>query len=132
MVSSAMADINSTVNRATATIAQAVTAAENQIDNKVEDALSQIPDAENLATKVYVQEQLENVQVDLTGYATETWVQNKISDATASIVTDIWYYGSSAPSNKKLLWIDSNTSTGGLKFYKSSSEGWVHVPVAWQ
>ena len=58
----------------------------------------------------------------------------------ASIVTDVWYYGSTAPDNgktgsartkaRKLLWIDSNTSTGGLKYFNGSS--WVHVPVAWQ
>lgn len=60
--------------------------------------------------------------------ATQTWVNDKISD----IVTDIWYYGASAPSNTKLLWIDSNTTSGGLKFYKNATDGWVHVPVAWQ
>lgn len=60
--------------------------------------------------------------------ATKAYVDSK----TAAIVTNIWSYGSTAPSNKKLLWIDSNATTGGLKFYKNTSEGWVHVPVAWQ
>jgi hypothetical protein len=48
----------------------------------------------------------------------------------ASNISDIFTYGSTAPLNTKLLWIDSNTSTGGLKYYNGSA--WVHVPVAWQ
>lgn len=47
----------------------------------------------------------------------------------SAVVTDIWYSGSTAPSNTKLLWIDTDTTTGGLKYYDGSS--WVHVPVAW-
>lgn len=72
---------------------------------EVEEAVASIPDSGNLATKAYVQEQM------------------------ATLVTDIWYYGSTAPSNTKLFWIDSNTTTGGLKYYNGSA--WVHVPVAW-
>lgn len=58
------------------------------------------------------------------------------------MISDIWYYGSESPDTgysgneatkrQKLFWIDSNTSTGGLKFYKNDTEKWVHVPVAWQ
>lgn len=60
--------------------------------------------------------------------ATKAYVDSK----TAAIVTDIWSYSSTAPDNTKLLWIDSNATTGGLKFYKNATDGWVHVPVAWQ
>lgn len=69
--------------------------------------------------------------------ATQTWVTTQISNATASIVTDVWYAGSSSPDNgksgdaatkaRKLLWID--TSNGFLKYYNGTS--WVAVPVAW-
>lgn len=38
-------------------------------------------------------------------------------------------YGASAPSNTSLLWIDTNATTGGLKYYNGSA--WVHVPVAY-
>lgn len=58
------------------------------------------------------------------------------------MVSDIWFYGQNSPDTgytgdeatkrQKLLWIDSNTTTGGLKFYKSAADGWVHIPVAWQ
>ena len=34
-----------------------------------------------------------------------------------------------APDNTNLLWIDTNTTTGGLKYYNGSE--WVHVPVAY-
>lgn len=37
--------------------------------------------------------------------------------------------GAAAPSNTKLLWIDTNASTGGLKYYNGTA--WVHVPVAY-
>jgi hypothetical protein len=75
----------------------------------IENALSQIPDAENLATK--------------------TWVTSEITTATASIVTDIFFAGATPPDNTKLLWIDTADDTGGLKYYNGSA--WTHVPVAW-
>ena len=75
------------------------------------------------ATKAYV---------DSTSTEAINAVKQYTDEKTAAIVTDIWSYGSTAPSNKKLLWIDSNATTGGLKFYKNTTDGWVHVPVAWQ
>jgi hypothetical protein len=41
----------------------------------------------------------------------------------------IYHVGTSAPSNTKLLWIDTTANTGGLKYYNGSS--WVHVPTAY-
>lgn len=52
-------------------------------------------------------------------------LEEKLSD----VVTQIWHYGNSAPSDTKLLWIDSDSTSGGLKYYNGTS--WVHVPVAW-
>lgn len=37
--------------------------------------------------------------------------------------------GATAPSDKKLLWIDTNISTGGLKYYNGTA--WVTVPVGY-
>lgn len=42
---------------------------------------------------------------------------------------EIYHVDSSAPSNTNLLWIDTNSTTGGLKYYNGNS--WVHVPVAY-
>lgn len=85
----------------------------------------------NMATTSYVDGKV-------TDMATQTWVSTQINNS----VTDIWYYGSTAPDNgktgdaakkaRKLLWIDSDTTSGGLKFYKNATDKWVHVPVAWQ
>lgn len=50
-----------------------------------------------------------------------------VDDSIANF--DIWYCGTSAPDNKKLLWIDTNES-GGLKRYDSQLNLWVHIPVA--
>ena len=41
----------------------------------------------------------------------------------------IFYAGTSAPSDTTIFWIDTNASTGGLKYYNGSA--WVVVPVAY-
>lgn len=48
-----------------------------------------------------------------------------VQDAINSIQSDVWYVGSTAPTNTKLLWIDPSN---GLKYYDGSD--WVVVPVA--
>lgn len=126
-INNAVIEAQKTVSSAKTDINNTVASAKTEIDEKVQDALAEIPDSENLATKNYVDNAIATI--DLSNYYTKTQVDNAISAATASIVTDIWYYGASAPSNTKLLWIDSNSSTGGLKYYNGSS--WAHVPVAW-
>lgn len=108
-IDNAVSEAQSSVALAKTEINTAVTNAKSEIDVKVENALASIPDSENLATKIYVNEAIE--------------------EATSSIVTDIWTNDSIEPTNTKLLWIDPNETTGGLKYYNGSS--WVHVPVAW-
>lgn len=44
-------------------------------------------------------------------------------------VTDIFVVSATAPDNTKLLWIDTNSNTGGLKYYNGSI--WVTVPVSY-
>lgn len=61
------------------------------------------------------------------GMATQSWVTTQIGNATASIVTDIFSASGSAPSNTKLLWIDTTNKV--LKYHNGSK--WVAVPVAW-
>lgn len=60
-----------------------------------------------------------------TQIATTAFVQAAVS----SFTSDIFYAGASAPANTKLLWIDTNATTGGLKYHNGSA--WVHVPVAY-
>ena len=43
--------------------------------------------------------------------------------------SDVFSAGTTAPSNTKLLWIDTNASTGGLKYYNGTA--WVTVPVGY-
>ena len=56
-------------------------------------------------------------------------VPTKTSELTndSSFLTSVFQAGATAPSNTKLLWID--TSAGGLKYYNGSS--WVAVPTFW-
>ena len=49
--------------------------------------------------------------------------------APASHTHTFFTAGTSAPSNTSVLWIDTNATTGGLKYYDGSA--WVHVPVAY-
>lgn len=49
--------------------------------------------------------------------------------ATPTPLNMIFTYGTTAPSDTRLLWIDTSGSTGGLKFHNGSS--WVHVPVSY-
>lgn len=60
---------------------------------------------------------------------------NNLQTAMNNLVTDVWHIGSTPPSNVKLFWIDTNTTTGGLKYLPSgstnSAANWKHVPVAW-
>ncbi len=47
------------------------------------------------------------------------------------IASRILVVGSTAPETNShvLFWIDTNTSTGGLKYYNGTA--WVHVPVGY-
>ena len=62
---------------------------------------------------------------NLTGPADDTDAANKAYVDSR----EIYHVDSSAPSNTNLLWIDTNSTTGGLKYYNGNS--WVHVPVAY-
>lgn len=65
-----------------------------------------------------------------TKMVTSGGVYSYLNSSSTSSVTNYkpYYAGTSAPSNKNLLWIDTTATTGGLKYYNGSS--WVHVPVA--
>lgn len=52
-------------------------------------------------------------------------MEGEIADG---IVGQIYSAGTTAPSNTKLLWVDTTANTGGLKYYNGTA--WVHVPVA--
>ena len=55
--------------------------------------------------------------------ATKKYVDDKVSEAGGFEV------GTTAPTNTKKLWIDTNSTTGGLKYYNGTS--WVAVPVSY-
>lgn len=59
----------------------------------------------------------------------QTYSKTELDTKFASIVTDIFSLGTTAPENTKLLWIDTTAVTGGLKYYNGTE--WVHVPVAY-
>ncbi len=52
-----------------------------------------------------------------------------ISLSFANLSGAVFAAGSKAPANTGLLWIDTNATTGGLKYFNGTA--WVHVPVAY-
>jgi hypothetical protein len=75
---------------------------------------------------------LTNVTPSAAGdVTTKQYVDNAISTATSNIVTDVFHRGTSAPSNTKLLWIDSDANNGVIKYYNPTTQSWTAVPVAW-
>ena len=60
---------------------------------------------------------------------------NNLQTQINNLVTDVWYINSTPPPNGKLFWIDTNATTGGLKYLPTGSTNtatnWKHVPVAW-
>lgn len=63
------------------------------------------------------------------GSAGQVLTKTSSGQAWQAVPTNVFHVGTSAPSDKKLLWIDTTSSTGGLKYHNGSS--WVHVPVAY-
>lgn len=69
--------------------------------------------------------------------ATKSYVDNLVASSggtgsgggTSGGLTQVYSAGTTAPTNTNLLWIDTNSTTGGLKYYNGTS--WVHVPVAY-
>lgn len=53
-----------------------------------------------------------------------TEVQNNLNNA----LTKVFFVGTTAPSDTRLLWVDT-TSNSGLKYYNGSA--WVTMPVCW-
>ena len=57
-----------------------------------------------------------------------------VDDKTSAIVTDIWYAGTTPPSNGKLLWIDTSSGNGNgiIKYLPagqnaSTASNWIAV-----
>ena len=151
--------INATVEEALDTIDTKVEEAIDTIDTKVEEAEKAIDDKVLEATNIIntlIQQLPENwddyiikggnnqmssggkITMDSTydpsgnyDITTKIYVDEAISTATSNIVTDVFYAGTSAPSNTKLLWIDTNSSNGNglMKYYNGSS--WIAISAIW-
>lgn len=113
---------------------QAAIDAINNINQAVSDAQDDLNDivqsvSDTIDQKIdSINDFIEELPDDVAELANKNYVNNKIQEATSSIVTDIWQASTTEPTNQKLLWIDTNTN-GGLKYYNGSS--WVVVPVCW-
>lgn len=85
----------------------------NMNGNKISNLVAPTADSD-AATKKYVEEYVS---------------ANGGGNSGAGSLTQVFHAGTLAPSNTNLLWIDTNTSSGGLKYYNGSS--WTVVPVAY-
>ena len=52
-----------------------------------------------------------------------------VDDTIGNMITAVFDAGSTPPDDTRLLWIDTDSDAGGLKYYDGSS--WRHVPVAY-
>lgn len=53
---------------------------------------------------------------------------SSLNTTVSSLPKNIFYVGTTAPTDTKLLWVDT-TSNSGLKYYNGSA--WVTMPVCW-
>lgn len=130
----AINEINATVDNAKSELQAAVDQASADIDNLVKQLPSDWDDylnknannVMNSGSKITMASNYTpSGNYDVT---TKTYVDSAISTATSAIVTDIYKASSTAPSNTKLLWIDTGDSNI-LKYYNGSA--WTPVVVAW-
>ena len=130
----AINEINAAVNNAKSELQAAVDQASADIDNLVKQLPSNWDDylnknannVMNSGSKITMASNYTpSGNYDVT---TKTYVDSAISTATSAIVTDIYKASSTAPSNTKLLWIDTGDSNI-LKYYNGSA--WTPVVVAW-
>lgn len=70
--------------------------------------LTQHQSLDGLASEEYVNTAVSNVKVDLTGYATETYVQEQIEGIEIPEGTQEVYVGSTEPDGDAVLWIDND------------------------
>ena len=153
-VSSAKAEIDTKVRNGKAEIDAKVSEANLTIDRKVSEGV-EIIDTKIAEMEVFVDQLPDDVsklmskntnnvldsgyKITLTNVTpsaagdvtTKQYVDNAISTATSNIVTDVFHRGTSAPSNTKLLWIDTSTNNGNglMKYYNGSS--WVAISAIW-
>lgn len=71
--------------------------------------------------KAYIKQQIEEITASYTAQI------NNLQIAIANM--DIIIVSSTSPTNLKKLWLDTNSTTGGLKYHNGTQ--WVHVPVAY-
>ena len=142
-VEDAINRINNTVSDAKTEIDTKVTTAFEQIDTKIDEVeafVEQLPDDVSKLMSKNTNNTLDSgYKITLTNVTpsadgdvtTKQYVDNAISTATSNIVTDVFHRGTSAPSNTKLLWIDTNSGNGNglMKYHNGSS--WVAISAVW-
>lgn len=86
-----------------------------------------------------LQQANENIETHNTNVAAHADIRTLANNAASAASTAqstannklgaVFSVGTSAPSDTRLLWIDTTANTGGLKYYNGSA--WVVVPVAY-
>lgn len=142
-VEDAIQRINQTVENTETEIDTKITTSFEQIDTKIDEVKAFVDELPNDVTKLMSKNTNNTLDsgykitlTDVTPSAdgdvtTKQYVDNAISTATSNIVTDVFHRGTSAPSNTKLLWIDTNSGNGNglMKYYNGSS--WVAISAIW-
>ena len=64
-----------------------------------------------------------------TGAASAEEARASLGLGAVATLGTLYVAGTTAPTDTKVLWIDTTANTGGLKYYNGTA--WVHVPVAY-
>jgi hypothetical protein len=68
--------------------------------------------------------------ITLSASDVSTYSKTEIDTKLSNFNTDIYYVGTSAPSNTNLFWVDT-TSGSVLKYYNPTSKVWTNISSIW-
>lgn len=101
---------------------------DNEIENESLEKTTWVPYMKTIGSYVDARFNSTNAKIKVLN---DELTDIKNNNSSGSI-SNVFILSSDTPEdtddNKKLLWIDTNPTTGGLKYYKEG-EGWVTVPV---
>lgn len=71
-----------------------------------------------------------SANVELSASDVSAYSKDEVDSKLSSLTTDVYSIGTSAPSNTKLLWVDT-TSGSVLKYYNPTTKAWTQVTATW-
>jgi len=134
----AINSINQATANAETTINNKVSAANAAIDEKIEEVnniINELPsDVTTLMSKNATNTMTSTGKITMASSYTpssnyDVVTKGYVDNAVGNIITQAYSYGTSAPSDTRLLWIDTSTGNGILKYHNGSA--WTAISAIW-